>query len=1159
MDEKKKCKTILLDDEPVKIDGFKTEKETGPHQKVANAITELIKTPDEKEKGSAIALLGPWGSGKSSVVKMIKEGLKDKNTIVFEYDAWAFGKDPLRKSFLIKLIEKLQGNISNNKYWLEKKKDLESKTKKRNKFEFKVVKILAGFLIAGISGIGGAVFSQVLKVEDVNFGIFALAILIILAIIILFLWEYFPNKFSATLDSFVEEAKDPTAYEFNKYFHDLLRAYHRNKSLCGNEKKLLIVIDNLDRIEKKAALQLWSILSAFFQKDNDSDTKHLINFWLLVPFDEDSADKIWPTEEGEKNLSQSFIDKTFQIKFHVPPLVLTDWRQYMEKLFKEALPDHFPLSMDDDKKTEMSEVLQIYNLMRNNQDYDPTPRAIKKFVNSVGAFHRIWKDEIDLKYMAVYVLKRDETLCPATKRKEDKKDTTDKKHEMICLDKWMKEEGAKIDPPVVHFLDPHYANFLAMLHYGVSKDRSSHILLKKPILDALENKNTEKLVKLDESYGFKDVCISVTMNEYSKWVYPNDSEQLTPVTLALSNFLKNHKQFKENWEDELDSEWESVFKTLYEALAKVYNWYHFDEDCGIAVSTIVRINKRNINHDINASFIKQLLQFSPTLSKKTNTENIEKWQSGVEIIFNTLENLGENNDIKENFKIADNFKDYIEILNRSENENLPNIITKYCLPSFDIQELNNELLNEYKNDKMDINISNAIKIIIETDLEINYQEIEKYIQNQFTGDIYSDQSFNVEYFTTGMETLFSLAWLKSSENAENILKVISSDLHIFHHFYYVKNPNTKDSPLKTLAKAICVFTAQLYYSRMVNLTNVSDSKYVHDGLDYYNKIIKQDDFEPETIESVSSLIIKYEKLSQLLDIHQQHDYKLRIISRILISIYSKNPNYELSVKCLNSHYNFISKNLEKKKMSGIIRNQINNNNIVGELGDAFDLTSVELYLMYLKKYKKNEISQKEEFENAIVNFLGSISLQWHNQSLSNGKLFSLLMYLNDCGHKHFLGESFGEALFEHADAYLTKNLQIEQPDNWDKVINCMDKKVALDILKKLFVLISTSDSQYINRIIKLYGNAFIANQILEENTEELELLLKSISEKLLEPNPKNIKYLIFLEKATKESKKTQSKVKKWCSKTLTEIYPGNVKEYRDIIESISKSSKISLI
>ena len=79
MDNNKKVILHLLADSPADIDEFKS------HDNVANSISELIL---EETEGKSIALTGSWGSGKSSIIKMLKTKL-DGKCFVFEFNAWA--------------------------------------------------------------------------------------------------------------------------------------------------------------------------------------------------------------------------------------------------------------------------------------------------------------------------------------------------------------------------------------------------------------------------------------------------------------------------------------------------------------------------------------------------------------------------------------------------------------------------------------------------------------------------------------------------------------------------------------------------------------------------------------------------------------------------------------------------------------------------------------------------------------------------------------------------------------------------------------------------------------------------------------------------------------------------------------------------------------
>lgn len=95
------CRTVLLDDLPADRDAF------GPHQRVAHAIADMIR---EEEGGRAIALIGSWGSGKSTVIRILSNSFRDsKNIVLFTFDAWAHRGDPLRRSFLEQLGRTIRG------------------------------------------------------------------------------------------------------------------------------------------------------------------------------------------------------------------------------------------------------------------------------------------------------------------------------------------------------------------------------------------------------------------------------------------------------------------------------------------------------------------------------------------------------------------------------------------------------------------------------------------------------------------------------------------------------------------------------------------------------------------------------------------------------------------------------------------------------------------------------------------------------------------------------------------------------------------------------------------------------------------------------------------------------------------------------------------
>ena len=117
----------------------------------------------------------------------------------------------------------------------------------------------------------------------------------------------------------VTQTSDPTSVEFESVFHDLI-----GEALKRNDRKLLLVIDNLDRVQSSDALSIWSTMQTLLGHSDNNKPKWFDRVWVLIPYDSDAILRLWDNSDGfeskspNKTLTETFLDKTFQIRFRVP-------------------------------------------------------------------------------------------------------------------------------------------------------------------------------------------------------------------------------------------------------------------------------------------------------------------------------------------------------------------------------------------------------------------------------------------------------------------------------------------------------------------------------------------------------------------------------------------------------------------------------------------------------------------------------------------------------------------------------------------------------------------------------------------------------------------------------------------------------------------------
>ncbi len=501
------CITNLIRDIPSDTDSFAI------HSRIAEAIIDLV----ERERGGiSVGISGSWGSGKSTIINFIQKKFKEDHGSTSQchlwlFDTWEHEGDHLRRMFL----ESMNKSLKDAKWLIseEWQNDLDYLAKRRKRSiqhdKPRISMFLVALAVATLAiPIGSALLTNALYQRVIHYTFdwatweirFVIPIMLILApvlplfcILIYYVirryvckneqrsfkefaasyFTWFLQRSATEIERVIVQDPDPTSIEFASTFRDMMKA-----ALEPPERRFVIVIDNLDRINTDNAKVIWSTLQTFLQVKADEEEDWHERFFVVIPYDHNGISRIWGGESGEKQeLVESFLNKSFQIRFHVPITSDVDWKDYLlgdevtdrrTGILHEALPQH---SADD-----FHRVYRLYDVMRVRGSLRgaPTPRELILYVNQIGALHRVWGDTISISDLAYFTLlqRRGENI-----------------HQGLL-------SGAIPEDNVMPYLALNAQDDLAALHFGVSIEHAQVLLLRGPILEALYKVDHKRLAEL---------------------------------------------------------------------------------------------------------------------------------------------------------------------------------------------------------------------------------------------------------------------------------------------------------------------------------------------------------------------------------------------------------------------------------------------------------------------------------------------------------------------------------------------------------------------------------------------------------------------------------------------------------------------------------------
>ena len=310
-----------------------SDKETSKDLLGFNVHASLLKSvvTNEKNLPITIGLYGDWGSGKSSVLEILKEQLKDdEETVVVYFDGWTFESFDDAK---IALVQGIVDELEKNKKFLSKVGDGLSDLKddfvklKDSINWMRLLKATAKMVVPTIAAFstGGAsiIPTIALALKDNQNSLNSI------------IEEGRLEEFlKQNVVKEEEEKKYAAVREFRSDFEKLIQ-----KSKQG---KVVILIDDLDRCLPRHIIDSLEAIKLFLNVPKTAFVIAADEFIVSNAIKSEYKSLIDASNDGEGNredLGKSYMEKFIQLPYHLPTLSRKEVETYVTLLFCQEFLD----------------------------------------------------------------------------------------------------------------------------------------------------------------------------------------------------------------------------------------------------------------------------------------------------------------------------------------------------------------------------------------------------------------------------------------------------------------------------------------------------------------------------------------------------------------------------------------------------------------------------------------------------------------------------------------------------------------------------------------------------------------------------------------------------------------------------------------------------
>ena len=501
-------------------------------ERLANVLVDHIIYADSSSEfvfPRLVGLEGKWGTGKSNVIKLLEERIKD-SYIFFTFDTWGNQEDLQRRSILELLTKYLidnhklvgktkirvmspdkEGVITKECSWEEKLESLLSRKSYTKNITVPSVNTSTKFFVLSLL-ITGLVISYLAVNKTcwwwLNILISFLPLLLFTLLMVIKRWRWtdmfamYNTDSRSDTTSFVISEQEPSIREFKEWMTDLSEGIPKTD-------KIVLVSDNTDRLPQEKVHQFWSLIQTFFADDGYS------NIWCIIPYDENHLAELFTKGEDKDNsvkILRGYLHKTFPVVYRVPDPIVSDYKLIFEKLYKDA----FGTTVEDN-------IIDIISLCYRRVCPEPNVSEIITFINRNVKIAKQWKDLINPISITIYALMSDSII-----RNPQLTDNTTKENRLksVTTEEYILSNDYLTDFSQILFDKINAATIrrdIAAIVYGVEPELAYQIMVKRYIRNCIIGKsNRDRLAAYSNTPHFMlllwEEINSMELSDYKKGV-----------------------------------------------------------------------------------------------------------------------------------------------------------------------------------------------------------------------------------------------------------------------------------------------------------------------------------------------------------------------------------------------------------------------------------------------------------------------------------------------------------------------------------------------------------------------------------------------------------------------------------------------------------------